>query len=69
MNEAGDAEQPSTTLSEQNSDPEPDVEEPPQEPEGLMPEEQEPDRGEPEMDTGTDQTTEESDDDSEQPLA
>jgi len=74
MNEAGEAEQPSTTLSEQNSDPEPDVEEPPQEPEGLMPEEQEPDRGqsdrvEPETDTGSDQTTEESDDDSEQPLA
>jgi len=74
MNEAGEAEQPSTTLSEQNSDPEPDVEEPSQEPEGLMPEEQEPDRGqsdrgEPETDTGSDQTTEESDDDSEQPLA
>ena len=74
MNEAGEAEQPSTTLSEQNSDHDPDVEEPPQEPEGLMPEEQEPDRGqsdrgEPETDTGSDQTTEESDDDSEQPLA
>ena len=69
MNEADDAEQPSTTLSDQNSDPGPDVEEPPQEPEGLMPEEQEPDRGESDMDTGSDQSTEESDDDSEQPLA
>ncbi len=74
MNKADDAEQSSTTLSDQNSDPRPDVEEPPQEPEGLMPEEQEPDRGQagrggPEVDTGSDQTTEESDDDSEQPLA
>jgi len=69
MNEAGEAEQPSTTLSDESSDHDPDVEEPPQEPEGLMPEEQEPDRGEPETDTGSDQTTEESDDDSEQPLA
>jgi flagellar assembly protein FliH len=74
MNEADDTEQSSTTLYEQNSDPEPDVEESQQEPEGFMPEEQEPDRGqsdrgESEMDAGTDQTAEESDDDSEQPLA